>query len=48
MHDNWDAVQNTFDYNNPDEQNGKNKDGAKVYVGWGKHAMFYAAEHRVE
>ncbi|KAG0638526.1 hypothetical protein HOY80DRAFT_967119 [Tuber brumale] len=40
MHDNWDKVQNTFDYSNPDEQAGKNKEGAKIYVGWGKHAMF--------
>ena len=40
MHDNWGSIQNTFDYNNLNEQNGKNKDGAKIYVGWGKHAMF--------
>jgi len=40
MHDNWDTVQNTIDFNNPDEQGGQNKEGAKIYVGWGKHAMF--------
>lgn len=40
MHDNWDTVQNTINYDNIDEQDGKDKDGAKIYVGWGKHAMF--------
>jgi hypothetical protein len=40
MHDNWDGVQNTINYDNVDEQGGDNKDGAKIYVGWGKHATF--------
>ncbi|RPB29314.1 hypothetical protein L211DRAFT_775715 [Terfezia boudieri ATCC MYA-4762] len=40
MHDDWATIQNTINYNNPDEQAGKDKDGAKIYVGWGKHAMF--------
>lgn len=40
MHDDWATVQNTFNYDNTDEQAGRNKDGAKIYVGWGKHAMF--------
>lgn len=40
MHDDWAGVQNTFNYDNTNEQNGKDKDGAKIYVGWGKHAMF--------
>lgn len=40
MHDNWSTVQNTINYDNIDEQDGRDKDGAKIYVGWGKHAMF--------
>lgn len=40
MHDDWNTVQNTINYDNLDEQDGKDKDGAKIYVGWGKHAMF--------
>lgn len=38
--DEWNEVQNTINYDNLDEQAGKDKDGAKIYVGWGKHAMF--------
>jgi hypothetical protein len=40
MKDVWEKIPNTFDYDNIDEQGGKNKDGAKLYVGWAKHAMF--------
>lgn len=40
MHDNWKDVQNTFNDDNWNEQDGKDKDHAKIYVGWGKHAMF--------
>ncbi|KAI5785845.1 hypothetical protein EDC01DRAFT_190119 [Geopyxis carbonaria] len=40
MEDNWATVQNTFNYDNTGENGGRNKDGAKIYVGWGKHAMF--------
>ena len=40
MDDNWDGVQNTFDESNPDEQDGRDKDHPKIYVGWAKHAMF--------
>lgn len=40
MHDSWDKVPSTFNYSNISENNGKNKDGAKIYVGWAKHAMF--------
>ena len=39
-HDDWAMIQNTFDHSNFGEQSGKDKDGAKVYVAWGKHAMF--------
>ena len=39
-HDDWATIQNTINYNNLEEQAGKDKDGAKIYVGWGKHAMF--------
>ncbi|KAF8463426.1 hypothetical protein BDZ91DRAFT_731575 [Kalaharituber pfeilii] len=40
MLEDWANVQNTFDYSNISEQGGKDKDGAKIYVAWGKHAMF--------
>lgn len=40
MHDDWATIQNTINYDNLEEQAGKDKDGAKIYVGWGKHAMF--------
>jgi hypothetical protein len=36
----WDSIESTFSYDHPDEVGGKNKDGAKIYVGWAKHAMF--------
>ncbi|RPA72335.1 hypothetical protein BJ508DRAFT_419523 [Ascobolus immersus RN42] len=40
MEDSWARIQNTFNDDNEGEQNGKNKDHAKIYIGWGKHAMF--------
>ena len=40
MEDNWDGIQNTFNEDNAAEQDGKNKDHPKIYVGWGKHAIF--------
>lgn len=40
MADDWASVQNTFDEGNADEQDGKNKNHPKIYVGWAKHAMF--------
>lgn len=40
MHDTWNNVPNTINYNNINENGGRNKDGAKIYVGWAKHAMF--------
>lgn len=36
----WNDVQSTFNYDDINEIHGKNKDGPKIYVGWGKHAMF--------
>lgn len=36
----WDSVPSTINYDNISEDNGKNQDGAKIYVGWTKHAMF--------
>ncbi|KAI5789698.1 hypothetical protein DFH27DRAFT_614318 [Peziza echinospora] len=40
MEDSWGGIQNTFDEALTSEQNGKDKDHPKIYVGWGKHAMF--------
>lgn len=40
MDDNWDQIQNTFDEGHADEQDGRDKDHPKIYVGWAKHAMF--------
>ncbi|KAM7211775.1 hypothetical protein V8F06_012842 [Rhypophila decipiens] len=37
----WDSIPQTVDAGNWFESNGKNKDHAKVYVGWCKHAMFF-------
>lgn len=34
MHDTWNTVPNIINYNNINENGGKNKDGAKIYVGW--------------
>lgn len=36
----WASIQNTITHSTPAEQGGRDKDGAKIYVGWGKHAMF--------
>jgi len=41
---NWKDVESTFTYNNTAEQRGKNKDGAKIYVGWAKHPNFDTKE----
>ncbi len=37
----WDSIPQTVDPSNWFESGGKNKDHAKVYVGWCKHAMFF-------
>ena len=36
----WNEIQNAFDYSDIGEQAGKDKDAAKVYAGWSKHANF--------
>ncbi|KAA8904864.1 hypothetical protein FN846DRAFT_779326 [Sphaerosporella brunnea] len=36
----WGSIESTFDYSDPSEFRGKNKDGAKIYSGWAKHPFF--------
>ncbi|KAF8250908.1 hypothetical protein K440DRAFT_616554 [Wilcoxina mikolae CBS 423.85] len=43
---NWKDVESTFTYDNTDEQRGKDKDGAKIYVGWAKHPNYDTRETR--
>lgn len=40
----WDQVESTFAYTNPSEIRGKNKEGAKIYVGWSKHPNYDTKE----
>lgn len=40
MRDSWENVPSTINYDHLAENNGKNKDGAKIYVGWAKHTLF--------
>ncbi|CCX33375.1 hypothetical protein FPQ18DRAFT_287940 [Pyronema domesticum] len=40
----WNSVQSTFTYNNTNENNGKDKDGPKIYVGWAKHPNYDTKE----
>lgn len=40
MSESWDSIQNTVFISDLSEQGGKDKDHPKLYVGWGKHAMF--------
>jgi hypothetical protein len=40
----WASIESTFTYDNIDEFKGKDKDGAKIYSGWGKHPFFDTKE----
>ena len=40
MKENWASIQNTFDEPDSTVQNAKDRDHPKIYIGWGKHAMF--------
>ena len=42
----WSSIQSTFNHDNPGENGGKDKDGAKIYSGWAKHPFFDTQETR--